>query len=177
MWKLASKLDQTASPHPLPSALTADELLLRRASEWMLACWRRARGGALLPPASALDDLFATEFGPYCVGGRMSATEGARITRLGRRFSEAFEQKAIGRANAFSAATMLGIAVGLAGELQNEARPVQRAGDFTTEGNRFVCYHAVVLPFRGGPGAAPAWLVAADWNIAPLSTLARRRAS
>lgn len=168
MWKLASTFDQTTASmlaRPLPD--DADALLLRRAGEWMLASWRRARGEQTLPPSSALDDLFATEFGPFCVGGQICLTDGPRVLRLGRRFTDAFERKEADRTSAFAAATMLGIVVGLAGELQIDPRPVQRSGDFMTDTNHSVRYHAVAMPFRGGLSGAPAWLAAAEWRIEP----------
>ena len=59
----------------------------------------------------------------------------------------------------------------------NDPRPIQRSGDFTTEGHRFVRYHAVAMPFRGGLGAAPAWLAAAECNAVPLSMVIDRQAS
>jgi len=169
MWKLATTLDQTARA-PVPAISVpgdADALLLRRASEWMLAHWRRARGDQALPPSSALDDLFATEFGPFCVGGQISMSDGPRVLRMGRRFTEAFERKEADRTGAFAAATMLGILVGLAGDLQIDPRPVERGGDFMTDTNRIVHYHAVAMPFRGGLSGAPAWLAAAEWRTEP----------
>jgi len=169
MWKLATTLDQTATaPVPMmPVPGDADALLLRRASEWMLAHWRRARGDQVLPPSSALDDLFATEFGPYCVGGQICMSDGPRVVRMGQRFTEAFERKEADRTGAFAAATMLGILVGLAGDLQIDPRPVERSGDFMTDTNRIVRYHAVAMPFRGGLSGAPAWLAAAEWRMEP----------
>jgi hypothetical protein len=178
MWKLASKLDQTAAPLPAaPVHGDADALLLRRAGEWMLAYWRRARGEQAMPPSSALDDLFATEFGPFCVGGQICLTDGPRVLRMGRRFIEAFERKEADRTGAFAAATMLGIVVGLAGELQADPRPVQRGGDFMTDTNRKVRYDAVAMPFRGGLSGAPAWLAAAEWQVEPMVRLVGRRDS
>jgi hypothetical protein len=166
MWKLASKLDQIAAPMPaVPAQDDADTILLRRASEWMLASWRRARGDQALPPSSALDDFFATDFGPFCVGGQICLTDGPRVLRMGRHFTEAFERKEADRTGAFAAAAVLGIVVGLAGELQIDPRPAQRGGDFMTETNRIVRYHAVAMPFRGGLSGAPAWLAAAEWRI------------
>lgn len=85
--------------------------------------------------------------------------------RLGQRFTEAFERKEADRTGAFAAATMLGLVVGLAGELQTDPRPVQRGGDFMTDANRVVRYHAVAMPFRGGLSGAPAWLAAAEWRM------------
>lgn len=169
MWKLASALDQTAttSMPALPVRGDADTLLLRRASEWALAHWRRARGDQALPPSSALDDLFATEFGPFCIGGQICMTDGPRVLRMGRRFTEAFERKEADRTGAFTAATVLGIVVGLAGDLQIDPRPVERGGDFMTDTNRIVRYHAVAMPFRGGLSGAPAWLAVAEWRMEP----------
>jgi len=178
MWKLASKLDQTAAPPPAASAHgDADALLLRRAGEWTLAYWRRARGEQTLPPSSALDDLFATEFGSFCVGGQICLTDGPRVLRMGRHFTEAFERKKADRTSAFAAATVLGIAVGLAGEFQIDPRPVQRGGEFTTDTNRRVRYHAVAMPFRGGLSGAPAWLAAAEWQTESAVRFARRLSS
>lgn len=169
MWKLATTLDQNAmAPVPaMPVPGDADTLLLRRASEWMLAHWRRARGDQALPPSSALDDLFATEFGPYCVGGQICMSDGPRVVRMGQRFTDAFERKEADRTGAFAAATILGILVGLAGDLQIDPRPVERGGDFMTDTNRIVRYHAVAMPFRGGLSGAPAWLAAAEWRMEP----------
>lgn len=177
MGKLAPTLDQIATPAAVPAVGAAEALLLRRASEWMLAYWRRAREGHEMPPSTALDDLFATEFGPYCVGGQISMTEGPRVLRVGGRFTEAFERKEADRAGAFAAAAMLGLVVGLAGELQTDPRPHQRAGDFITDSNRLVHYHAVVLPFRGGLSGAPAWLAAAEWRMVPGVRSPRRLSS
>ncbi|MGE0093406.1 MAG: hypothetical protein AB7M05_10855 [Alphaproteobacteria bacterium] len=178
MWKLASKLDQTMAPMPAVSAQdNADALLLRRASEWMLAYWRRARGDQVLPASSALDDLFATEFGAFCVGGQIGLTEGPRVLRMGRHFTEAFARKDADRTGAFAAATMLGIVVGLAGDLQIDPRPVQRGGDFMTDTNRMVRYHAVAMPFRGGVSGVPAWLAAAEWRVEPAEHLVGRVAT
>ncbi len=169
MWKLASTLDRTVTtPMPaMPVHGDANSFLLRRASEWMLAHWRRARGDQALPPSSALDDLFATEFGPFCVGGQICMTDGPRVLRMGRHFTDAFERKETDRTGAFTAATMLGIVVGLAGDLQVDPRPVERGGDFMTDTNRIVRYHAVAMPFRGGLSGAPAWLAAAEWRMEP----------
>lgn len=179
IWKLASKLDQTAAPPVpvIPAQGDADALRLRRVGEWTLAYWRRARGEQTLPPSSALDDLFATEFGPFCVGGQICLTDGPRVLRMGQRFAEAFERKEADRTGAFAAATMLGIVVGLASELQIDPRPLQRSGDFMTDTNRIVRYHVVAMPFRGGLSGAPAWLAAAEWQTEPALRLAGRFSS
>lgn len=168
MWKLAPKLDRITVPIPAVHAREdADALLLRRAGEWMLAYWRRARGEQTLPPSSALDDLFATEFGPFCVGGQICLTDGPRVLRMGRRFTEAFDRKEADRTGAFTAATVLGIVVSMASELQLDPRPFQRGGDFMTDTDRAVRYHVVAMPFRGGLSGTPAWLAAAEWQVEP----------
>lgn len=178
MWKLASPLDQMAIPGPgMPVAEAANPLLLRRASEWMLAHWRRAKGDQAMPLSSALDALFATQFGPCCVSGALSLTESPRVARMGERFTAALQGKDLDRADAFAAATTLGMLVSLADELQMDPRPVQQSGEFLIEGKRTARYHAVAMPFRGDFSSPPAWLGAAEWQIQPVGASAARLVS
>jgi hypothetical protein len=67
--------------------------------------------------------------------------------------------------------------VGLAGELQADPRPIQRGGEFVTDTDRMVRYHAVAVPFRGGLSGAPAWLAAAEWQTKPMIRMAHPRMS